>query len=73
MSHLFNGVVEQNYIAHVMAYASCVGEYSDCSWAEENNDDKDSGEKHCTNGCIHNTLNMLILDVTVTLCLTLCM
>ncbi|ESO83615.1 hypothetical protein LOTGIDRAFT_236474 [Lottia gigantea] len=25
MSHLFHGVHEQNYIAHVMAYASCVG------------------------------------------------
>ncbi|KAL4220999.1 hypothetical protein ACF0H5_019262 [Mactra antiquata] len=31
MSHLFNGVQEQNYIAHVMAYAMCVGPYSyDC-------------------------------------------
>lgn len=29
MSHLFHGVHEQNYIAHVMAYASCVGMYSD--------------------------------------------
>lgn len=26
MSHLFHGVQEQHYIAHVMAYASCVGE-----------------------------------------------
>jgi len=25
MAHLFEGVQEQNYIAHVMAYASCVG------------------------------------------------
>jgi len=25
MSHLFHGVVEQNYVAHAMAYASCVG------------------------------------------------
>ena len=30
MSHLFRGVVEQHYVAHVMAYASCVGEYSSC-------------------------------------------
>ncbi|XP_053378461.1 LOW QUALITY PROTEIN: alkaline phosphatase-like [Mercenaria mercenaria] len=28
MAHLFHGVHEQNYIAHVMAYASCVGGYS---------------------------------------------
>ena len=25
MSHLFHATHEQNYIAHVMAYASCVG------------------------------------------------
>lgn len=25
-SHLFRGVIEQNFIAHVMAYASCVGD-----------------------------------------------
>ena len=29
MSHLFHGVHEQNYIAHVMAYASCVGPNTD--------------------------------------------
>ncbi|XP_048779091.2 alkaline phosphatase-like [Ostrea edulis] len=28
MSHLLHGVHEQNYIAHVMAYASCVGDYN---------------------------------------------
>ncbi|XP_060573871.1 alkaline phosphatase-like isoform X2 [Ruditapes philippinarum] len=28
MAHLFHGVHEQHYIAHVMAYASCVGSYS---------------------------------------------
>jgi alkaline phosphatase len=27
MAHLFRGVHEQHYIAHVMAYASCVGQY----------------------------------------------
>lgn len=25
MAHLFSGVQEQNYIAHAMAYAACVG------------------------------------------------
>lgn len=28
MAHLFHGVREQNYIPHVMAYASCVGDYN---------------------------------------------
>ncbi|XP_052791686.1 alkaline phosphatase-like [Mya arenaria] len=27
MSHLFHGVQEQNYIAHVMAYSACIGPY----------------------------------------------
>ncbi|XP_046564239.1 alkaline phosphatase-like [Haliotis rubra] len=32
MSHLFNGVHEENYIAHVIGYASCVGANKDhCS------------------------------------------
>ena len=33
-SHLFHGVHQQNYIPHVMMYASCVGEYAkdkDCA------------------------------------------
>lgn len=30
-AHLFAGVVEQNLIPHIMAYAACLGEYSDSS------------------------------------------
>ncbi|XP_053565034.1 LOW QUALITY PROTEIN: alkaline phosphatase-like [Bombina bombina] len=30
-AHLFHGVHEQNYIAHVMAYAACLEPYTDCS------------------------------------------
>eukprot|EP00397_Hematodinium_sp_SG-2012_P034091 GEMP01036519.1.p1 GENE.GEMP01036519.1~~GEMP01036519.1.p1 ORF type:complete len:570 (+),score=35.91 GEMP01036519.1:238-1947(+) len=29
MSHLFHRVHEQNYVAHVMAYAACIGPYED--------------------------------------------
>lgn len=29
MSHLFQGVVEQSYLAHAMAYASCIGHYKE--------------------------------------------
>ena len=39
MSHLFHGTHEQSYIAHVMAFAACVGDYSDpniCAMAEVN-------------------------------------
>ncbi|KAH0624261.1 hypothetical protein JD844_007924 [Phrynosoma platyrhinos] len=31
MAHLFHGVQEQTYIAHVMAYAACVEPYEDCA------------------------------------------
>lgn len=30
MSHLFHGVQEQSYIAHVMAYAACLEPYENC-------------------------------------------
>ncbi|XP_034386954.1 intestinal-type alkaline phosphatase-like [Cyclopterus lumpus] len=30
MSHLFHGVQEQNYIAHVIAYAACMEPYENC-------------------------------------------
>ncbi|XP_063775369.1 alkaline phosphatase-like [Pseudophryne corroboree] len=29
-AHLFHGIHEQNYIAHVMAYAACLEPYTDC-------------------------------------------
>lgn len=30
MAHLFHGVKEQNYVAHVMAYAACLEPYKNC-------------------------------------------
>ncbi|XP_061682021.1 intestinal-type alkaline phosphatase-like isoform X2 [Syngnathoides biaculeatus] len=30
MAHLFHGVKEQNYVAHVMAYAACLEPYKEC-------------------------------------------
>lgn len=30
MAHLFHGVQEQTYVAHVMAYAACLDPYQDC-------------------------------------------
>jgi alkaline phosphatase len=27
MAHLFQGTKEQSYVAHVMAYAACIGQY----------------------------------------------
>lgn len=30
MAHLFHGVKEQNYVAHVMAYAACLEPYMNC-------------------------------------------
>ncbi|XP_029355290.1 intestinal-type alkaline phosphatase isoform X1 [Echeneis naucrates] len=36
MSHLFHGVQEQSYIAHVMAYAACVEPYDNCKLTPHN-------------------------------------
>lgn len=38
MSHLLHGVVEEHYVAHMMGYASCVGENKDhCKWKPKPN------------------------------------
>ncbi len=29
MAYLFQGTQEQSYVAHVMAYAACIGQYQD--------------------------------------------
>ncbi|XP_037106269.1 alkaline phosphatase-like [Syngnathus acus] len=36
MSHLFHGVQEQSYIAHVMAYAACLPPYDNCKLNHSN-------------------------------------
>lgn len=36
MSHLFHGVQEQNYIAHVIAYAACLPPYESCTLSPYN-------------------------------------
>ncbi|XP_026201651.1 alkaline phosphatase, intestinal, tandem duplicate 2 [Anabas testudineus] len=54
MSHLFHGVQEQSYIAHVMAYAACVEPYEDCQLPSPN---------HA--GVIHPNLLLLLLGLFI--------
>ena len=35
-AHLVHGVQEQNYIAHVMAFAGCLEPYTDCNLPSPN-------------------------------------
>ncbi|XP_027146257.1 intestinal-type alkaline phosphatase-like [Larimichthys crocea] len=56
MSHLFHGVQEQSYIAHVMAYAACIEPYENCEL-----------DNHA--GSIHPSLLLLLLGL---LLLSLC-
>ncbi|XP_051231893.1 intestinal-type alkaline phosphatase [Dicentrarchus labrax] len=58
MSHLFHGVQEQSYIAHVMAYAACLEPYENCNLPEPN---------HA--GSIHPSLLLLMMGL---LLLSLC-
>lgn len=51
MSHLFHGVQEQSYIAHVLAYAACIEPYVDCNLPS-----------HA--GSIHPSLLLLLLAVS---------
>ena len=54
MSHLFHSVHEQNYIAHVMAYASCVG----------------SNKKHCSTASMSQSGSTLrVAGVTMAACI----
>ncbi|XP_069803007.1 alkaline phosphatase-like [Dendropsophus ebraccatus] len=56
MAHLLHGVHEQNYIPHVMAYASCVGQNRD----------------HClSGGAGHSTASLTLLSSALTLRLIL--
>lgn len=51
MSHLFHGVQEQSYIAHVLAFAACIDPYIDCKLPD-----------HA--GSIHPSLQLLLLAVS---------
>ncbi|XP_071342042.1 intestinal-type alkaline phosphatase isoform X2 [Trachinotus anak] len=57
MSHLFHGVQEQSYIAHVMAYAACLEPYEDCKLTPLN---------HA--GAIHPSLLLLMGLLLLSLC-----
>ncbi|XP_033820815.1 alkaline phosphatase-like [Periophthalmus magnuspinnatus] len=57
MSHLFHGVQEQNYIAHVMAYASCVPPYEECKLPEYN---------HAAP--VHSSLLLMLLGALIYFC-----
>ncbi|XP_063595764.1 uncharacterized protein LOC134772650 [Penaeus indicus] len=41
MAHLFHRIHEQTYVAHVMAYSSCVGPYSYCDRPKQHNHDEE--------------------------------
>ncbi|XP_035504740.2 alkaline phosphatase, intestinal, tandem duplicate 1 [Scophthalmus maximus] len=44
MAHLFHGVKEQNYVAHVMAFAACLEPYANCPPHPHN---------HTSTGCVN--------------------
>lgn len=56
MAHLFHGVKEQNYIAHVMAYAACLEPYTDCPPLPQ------------SSGGHSNSFSGILLSLTVVLC-----
>lgn len=66
MAHLFQGTHEQNYIAHVMAYASCVG-------ANQEHCDEDARRDLCPSTSYSNRLNVnsgfVMLLIVACICL----
>ncbi|XP_038571572.1 LOW QUALITY PROTEIN: alkaline phosphatase, intestinal, tandem duplicate 1 [Micropterus salmoides] len=51
MAHLFHGVKEQNYVAHVMAYAACLEPYTNCP---------PHPHRHASSGCVNTPSSLLI-------------
>lgn len=51
MAHLFHGVKEQNYVAHVMAYAACLEPYTNCP---------PHPHRHASSVCVNTPSSLLI-------------
>ena len=56
MAHLFHGIHEQNYIAHVMGYASCVGDNR--GHCDDSDTDSESGS-----GGFEGSFNVVIVGL----------
>ncbi|XP_014324723.1 alkaline phosphatase-like isoform X1 [Xiphophorus maculatus] len=56
MAHLFHGVKEQNYVAHVMAYAACLEPYKNCPPHHHSHSSAGSVNRH-----LDLWVNMLVL------------
>ncbi|XP_075340514.1 alkaline phosphatase, intestinal, tandem duplicate 1 [Odontesthes bonariensis] len=54
MAHLFHGVKEQNYVAHVMAYAACLEPYTNCPPHSHPHT-----HRHSSTGCVSTHLGLL--------------
>ncbi|XP_067659108.1 alkaline phosphatase-like isoform X2 [Haliotis asinina] len=67
MSHLFHGVHEQSYIAHVMMYASCVGPYVEDRQCARSllSAPTVRPQKPCINAASSNHWNLLLLITVI--------
>lgn len=73
MAHLFQGVQEQNYIAHAMAYAACVGaDLRHCQGLTEApvgntifTDDKNGHGGACSSAALVSSLLSVLLAFTL--------
>uniref|UniRef100_A0A8C8A3D8 Alkaline phosphatase n=1 Tax=Oryzias sinensis TaxID=183150 RepID=A0A8C8A3D8_9TELE len=59
MAHLFHGVKEQNYVAHVMAYAACLEPYTSCPPRPLNRSSAGCGKLHL--GLLFSMFGLLLL------------
>lgn len=73
MAHLFQGVQEQNYIAHAMAYAACVGaDLRHCQGETERpvvhtttSNDRNGARAGCSSAALFSTLLSVLLALVV--------
>lgn len=71
MAHLFQGVNEQNYIAHAMAYAACVG--ADLRHCQEPNETFATAPVENMSRTLHSSAAMVSSFFSVILAYTLLM
>ncbi|XP_053894826.1 intestinal-type alkaline phosphatase-like [Malaclemys terrapin pileata] len=61
MAHLFHGVQEQTYVAHVMAYAACLEPYTECPQSNPGTTPPNSA--HANTGLLPLLLGSLLLSL----------
>ncbi|CAL4126004.1 unnamed protein product [Meganyctiphanes norvegica] len=62
MAHLFSGVQEQTFVAHVMGFAACIGPYTNCQYIHDHGNMNTNQQERSNVGSLSKDENREILD-----------